>query len=317
MTGNGARARTVWRRVDGLVLLDKPLGLTSNRALQIVRRLFRAEKAGHTGSLDPLATGVLPLCFGEATKVAGYLLDADKRYVATLALGAQTDTGDREGRVVRSAAVPSFDRTRLESVLGTFVGDTTQIPPMYSALKRDGEALYAIARRGEVVERAPRPVRITALSLVSFTDETLVFDVRCSKGTYVRTLGEDIAIALGTVGHLAALRRTDVGGVFTEQPVHTLDQLESLAGDEAALDRLLVPADRALAGWPEVQLTAEVSARFGHGQTVAADGADGLHRVYAVGGGFLGLGEIRAGDLVPRRLFNGMSVQSEDYHRAP
>ncbi len=306
MTASGGRPRTVWRSVDGLVLLDKPLGLTSNRALQLVRRLYRAEKAGHTGSLDPLATGVLPLCFGEATKVAGYLLDADKRYVATLALGARTDTGDREGSIVETAPVPAFDSSRLLATLERFVGLTSQIPPMYSALKRDGEALYTIARRGEVVERAPRPVRISALTVVEYTADTVVFDVRCSKGTYVRTLGEDIATAMGTVGHLSALRRTDVGGVFADYPVHTLESLESLAGDEAALDRLLLAPDRALAGWPQVQLDDAVASRFGHGQSVDVVAADGLHTVYTHGGRFMGLGDVLNGVLVPKRLFNGM-----------
>jgi tRNA pseudouridine55 synthase len=177
---------------------------------------------------------------------------------------------------------------------------------MYSALKRDGEALYTIARRGEVVERAPRPVHISALTLLEYTADTIVFDVRCSKGTYVRTLGEDIAVALGTVGHLSALRRTDVGGAFTGHPVHTLEALEALAGDEAALDRLLLAPDRALVGWPQAHLDEPMAIRFGHGQSVGVTAADGLHTVYSPGGRFMGLGEIQAGLLVPKRLFNGM-----------
>jgi tRNA pseudouridine55 synthase len=304
MTDSAGRARTVWRRVDGIVLLDKPLGLTSNRALQIVRRLFRAEKAGHTGSLDPLASGVLPLCFGEATKVAGLLLDADKRYVATLALGQQTDTGDREGAVVQTAAVPTLDADIVHAACAHFVGDTTQIPPMYSALKRDGEALYTIARRGEVVERAPRAVRISALDVVRWSGDEIVFDVRCSKGTYVRTLGEDIARRLGTVGHLSALRRTDVGDVFADRPVHTLEVLEALAGREEALDALLLPADVALAHWPTVQLDALQESRFMHGQSVAVEATAGAVRVYGATGRFLGLGECDSGILAPKRLFN-------------
>jgi tRNA pseudouridine55 synthase len=311
MTASSARPRTVWRAVDGLILLDKPLGLTSNRALQIVRRLYRAEKAGHTGSLDPLATGVLPLCFGEATKVAGYLLDADKRYVATLALGSRTDTGDREGQIVASSPVPLLDAARIETALAGFRGDTTQIPPMYSALKRDGEALYDIARRGEVVEREPRPVRISSLTLIGWSADHIEFDVRCSKGTYVRTLGEDIAVALGTVGHLSALRRTDVGGAFTGLPVHTLESLDALAGDEAALDALLLAPDRALVGWPQVTLTPSDAVRLGHGQAVPVTAGNGLHTVYAADGRFLGLGLVTDGTLTVKRLFNGMSVQSD------
>jgi tRNA pseudouridine55 synthase len=298
------RARTVWRRVDGILLLDKPLGLTSNKALQVVRRLFRAEKAGHTGSLDPLATGVLPLCFGEATKVAGLLLDADKRYVATLTLGRKTDTGDREGAVIESATVPALNETLLRSVLDRFVGDTTQIPPMYSALKRDGEALYEIARRGEVVERAPRAVRISALQLLEWSADSVLFDVRCSKGTYVRTLGEDIAAALGTVGHLGALRRTDVGDVFSEQPVHTLESLERMAGHEDSLDALLLPPDLALGAWPAVRLAEEAAARFMHGQALAIDALSGRTKVYGPEDRFLGLAEVSGGLLVPKRLFN-------------
>jgi len=304
MTAPAGRARTVWRRVDGILLLDKPLGLTSNRALQIVRRLLRAEKAGHTGSLDPLASGILPLCFGEATKVAGLLLDADKRYVACLALGQQTDTGDREGAVIQTAAVPPLDETTVRAVCARFVGDTTQIPPMYSALKRDGEALYTLARRGEVVEREPRAVRIAELNVLRWSQEELVFDVRCSKGTYVRTLGEDIAKALGTVGHLSALRRTDVGEVFAAHPVHTLDALEAMAGREAELDALLLPADVALGHWPAVHLDAMTESRFMHGQSVAVDAIPGPVKVYGASGRFLGLGEGENGILSPKRLFN-------------
>jgi tRNA pseudouridine55 synthase len=304
MTGSAGRARTVWRRVDGILLLDKPLGLTSNRALQIVRRLLRAEKAGHTGSLDPLASGVLPLCFGEATKVAGLLLDADKRYVATLALGQQTDTGDREGSVIQTAVVPPLDEAIVHAACGGFIGDTTQIPPMYSALKRDGEALYTLARRGEVVEREPRAVRIAALQVLRWSHEEVVFDVRCSKGTYVRTLGEDIAKALGTVGHLSALRRTDVGDVFSDRPVHTLEALEALAGQETALDALLLGADVALGHWPSVHLDAATESRFTHGQSVAIDATAGRLKVYGATGRFLGLGEWDEGVLSPKRLFN-------------
>ncbi|MEI6457421.1 MAG: tRNA pseudouridine(55) synthase TruB [Pseudomonadota bacterium] len=304
MTVFAGRVRTVWRRVDGILLLDKPLGLTSNQALQIVRRLFRAEKAGHTGSLDPMATGVLPLCFGEATKVAGFLLDADKRYVATVALGQRTNTGDREGEVIASSPVPELNHALLVDALSRFLGETSQIPPMYSALKRDGEALYKIARRGETVEREPRAVRISAIDLVGWSAAEVIFDVRCSKGTYVRTLGEDLALALGTVGHLSALRRTDVGDAFTRYPVHTLDALEALAGREADLDGLLVAADVALGQWPSIQLGADDEGRFMHGQQIAVDAADGMVKVYGGSGRFLGLGQLRAGSVAPKRLFN-------------
>ncbi len=300
---DAGRPRREWRTVDGIVLLDKPAGLSSNQALQRVRRLYRARKAGHTGSLDPLATGVLPLCFGQATKVAGLLLDADKTYRATLALGARTATGDREGEVVERAPVPALDAATVAEALGRFLGASQQVPPMYSALKRDGEALYAIARRGEVVERAPRPVRIEALTLVSLATEALEFEVRCSKGTYVRTLGEDIARALGTVGHLCALRRTAVGGAFADGEARTFEALEALSGDERALDALLLPVDAALAGYAALELAADDAQRVLQGQAVVVPApAAARLRLYAPGGRFLGLGESDAGGAAVRPL---------------
>jgi tRNA pseudouridine55 synthase len=290
------RPRTEWRTVDGILLLDKPEGLSSNQALQRVRRLLRARKGGHTGSLDPLASGVLPLCFGQATKVAGFLLDADKTYRARLALGSRTTTGDREGEVVERAPLPPLGAAALEAALARFRGATQQVPPMYSALKRDGEALYALARRGVVVERAPRPVRIEALALIERGPDWLDFEVTCSKGTYVRTLGEDIARALGTVGHLAALRRTTVGGAFARHAAQPLAALEALAGDEPALDALLLPADAALEALPAVTLAGAEAERLRHGQTleVAAPAAARV-RLYGPDGDFLGLGESDAG----------------------
>jgi tRNA pseudouridine55 synthase len=287
-----ARPRREWRTVDGIVLLDKPEGLSSNQALQRVRRLYRARKAGHTGSLDPLATGVLPLCFGQATKVAGFLLDADKTYRATLALGCRTATGDREGEVLERVAVPPLDAATVDAALARFRGVSEQVPPMYSALKRDGEALYALARRGIEVERAPRAVRIEALALVALGGAALEFEVTCSKGTYVRTLGEDIARALGTVGHLAALRRTSVGGAFAGAVPHALAALEALAGDAAALEALLLPVDAALGAFPAVVLGTADAGRFRHGQAVAVTAAPLLRvRLYAADGAFLGLGD--------------------------
>jgi len=231
MSTTGDRPRREWRTVDGIVLLDKPVGMSSNQALQRVRRLYSARKAGHTGALDPLATGVLPLCFGQATKVAGLMLDADKTYRATLALGTRTATGDREGEIVETRPLPALGRGDVQDVLARFLGSSQQVPPMYSALKRDGEPLYKLARRGVEVVREPRPIRIDAIELVELDGPTLSFDVTCSKGTYVRTLGEDIASALGTTGHLAALRRTDVGGALAGLPAHPIEYLESLAAD--------------------------------------------------------------------------------------
>jgi len=298
MSPRPARPRVEWRTVDGILLLDKPLGLSSNQALQRARRLFRAAKAGHTGSLDPLATGVLPLCFGQATKVAGLLLDSDKTYRARLALGRRTDTGDREGAVVETRPVPRLDRADVIATLARFVGELEQVPPMYSALKRDGEALYSLARRGIEVDRVPRRIRIVQLELGSLDAATLEFSVTCSKGTYVRTLGEDIAAALGTCGHLEALERTEVGA-FAGETVHSFEELERIAPDESALDALLRPVDSALDAYPPVALTGEQAERFRHGQSVATPPAavEGLAalaevRVYDDRGRFLGLGAI-------------------------
>jgi tRNA pseudouridine55 synthase len=293
--------------VDGILLLDKPEGLSSNQALQRARRLYRARKAGHTGSLDPLASGVLPLCFGQATKVAGFLLDADKTYRATLALGSRTTTGDREGEVTERRPVPALDAPAVAAALARFLGATEQVPPMYSALKRDGEALYALARRGLVVERAPRPVRIDAIALVELGPATLSFEVTCSKGTYVRTLGEDVAAALGTVGHLAALRRTAVGGAFAGRDCLPLEALEALRGDERALDALLLPLDAALGSFAALALTAAEAAGVRHGRTLArAAPAAARLRLYGPDGAFLGLGEsdARGASIRPLRLMS-------------
>ncbi len=206
--GTPAPARRRWRTVDGIVLLDKPEGLSSNQTLQRVRRALQAGKAGHAGTLDPMATGMLPLCFGQATKACGALLGRRKAYRATVRLGAATDTGDREGRVSRVAAVPSFDGGDLRRVATSLQGERLQVPPMYSALKRDGRPLYELARRGETVNRAARPIAIESLQLDRVDDTTLALAVTCSKGTYVRVLAEEVAAGLGTVGHLVGLRRS-------------------------------------------------------------------------------------------------------------
>ena len=238
--------------------------------------------------------------------MSGHLLDADKRYVATLELGARTATADCEGPVVETRAVPALTPEAVREVLATFLGEQSQVPPMHSALKRDGRPLYELARAGIEVERAPRTVRILSLELLTQEPTRLVFDVRCSKGTYVRTLGEDVAAALGTVGHLSELRRLDVGGVFTGMPVHRLDALAALDGDLPALDALLLPPDRALVDRPAVVLDAVSTVRFTHGQTVAAATAAGSVRVYGPGEVFLGIGEgtIEGTSVAPVRLLS-------------
>jgi tRNA pseudouridine55 synthase len=292
--------------VDGLLLLNKPSGMTSNRALQVVRRLLNAQKAGHTGSLDPAATGMLPLCFGEATKVCAYLLDADKSYRVTAKLGSATDTGDADGQETETAAVPELPEESWNEILQGFCGDSTQIPPMYSALKKDGKRLYELARKGETVEREPRPLRIDEIKLLELAGNRLVFRVSCSKGTYIRVLVEDIARKAGTVAHTARLHRETVGD-FTSAKMLDMTTVEALA--EQGLEPLraeLLPADVALGRLPEVTISEEEALRFCGGQAVAAEagGQTGLARVYAAGERFLGVGELAAeGMLAPRRVF--------------
>lgn len=294
--------------VDGVLLLNKPAGLTSNQALQRVKRLLRARKAGHTGSLDPAATGMLPLCFGEATKVCAFLLDADKTYRVTARLGTATDTGDADGKPTATADVPALSRDEWDRILQTFVGESMQVPPMYSALKKDGRRLYELARKGEVVERRPRPIRIEKIELLEAAGKRLVFRVTCSKGTYVRSLVEDIARQAGTVAHTARLHREHVAG-FEASDMVEMSAAEALvdAGPEPLRERLLRP-DAALSGLPDIAVDEEAAARFRSGQAVAAAApvADGLVRVYGPGGNedFLGVGVVAGGSSVaPKRVF--------------
>ncbi|MEA5445800.1 tRNA pseudouridine(55) synthase TruB [Gammaproteobacteria bacterium AB-CW1] len=301
------RSRKRGRDVHGVLPLDKPLGMSSNQALQRVRRLFDARKAGHTGSLDPLASGVLPLCLGEATKLSAFLLDADKTYEFDCQLGTRTSTGDAEGEVVESAEVPTLDEARLESVLADFRGDIEQIPPMYSALKHKGERLYRLAREGVEVEREPRRVTIHALSCLAINPPVLSLRAQCSKGTYIRVLAEDIAAALGTVGHVSRLRRVGAGP-YSEDELVSLEAVEEAAEQgQEALDALLQPADTALAGWESVNLSADMDWYFRQGQAVQVAGAPvaGRVRVYAEDRGFLGIGEILDdGRVAPKRLLH-------------
>ncbi|MGB9428664.1 MAG: tRNA pseudouridine(55) synthase TruB [Gammaproteobacteria bacterium] len=299
--------KTPRRDVHGVLLLDKPVAMTSNQALQAAKRLYRARKAGHTGSLDPLASGLLPLCFGEATKVSAFLLDADKEYQVTCTLGTRTDTADAEGRLLETLPVPLLTQAQIEKALAAFHGEIQQIPPMYSALKHKGERLYDLAREGVEVPRAPRTVSIFELQLLAFTPQSLELKVRCSKGTYIRTLVEDIAAALGTCGYVSALRRTAVGPYGNAFSMHTLAELQELAETSpAALDDLLLPLDSALCHWPEAHLSADTAWYFCRGQAVLVPGAPtrGWLRVYAEHR-FLGLAEVLPdGRVTPRRLVN-------------
>ena len=254
--------------VHGVLLLDKPAGLSSNDALIKAKRLLNAEKAGHTGTLDPFATGLLPLCFGEATKFAQDLLDADKTYEATVHMGIRTDTGDTEGAVIATAEV-NLTTAQIEAALAGFRGPIEQVPPMHSALKRDGRPLYEYARAGITLEREARPVTIHALTLLAWESPLLRLSVCCSKGTYIRVLGEDIGAALGCGAHLKALRRTAVGRLCIEQAV-TLEQLVEL--DEAVRASRLAPVDALLSGFPRLALGDEMARRFMHGQRLALAG---------------------------------------------
>ena len=301
----GKRSR--YDAVDGLLLLNKPPGMTSNRALQTVRRLLNARKAGHTGSLDPSATGMLPLCFGEATKVCAFLLDADKTYRVTAKLGTATDTGDADGsETIETAEVPDLSFEEWNDVLQEFLGESMQVPPMYSALKKDGKRLYELARQGEIVEREPRKIRIDEIRLLEAAGTRLVFRVTCSKGTYVRTLVEDVAKRVGTVAHTVRLHRESVGD-FRAEDMIDLASVEARAGDdrEGFRDSLLGP-DVALTRFPAIELDVSEGERFSGGQAVqvVADGMTGLARVYEAGGRFLGVGEFSGdGWLAPRRVF--------------
>lgn len=296
------------RAVHGVLLLDKPLGLSSNHALQKARRLLNAEKAGHTGTLDPLASGLLPLCFGAATKFSQASLDADKRYTATLRLGVTTTTGDLEGQVLERREV-RLDRAAVDAVLARFTGAIDQRPPMHSALKHAGKALYEYARQGIEVERKARRVTIHALDMLDWQDDLLTLDVRCSKGTYVRTLAEDIGAALGCGVHLAALRRTGSGALVVDDAI-TLDALDALP--ESERDRLLQSPDVLLADWPAWRLPADEAARFLTGLRRRVDAPDAPRvRVYGPEArALLGAAHITAGELIPDRLLSPAEVAS-------
>lgn len=301
------RARVPKRAVHGVLLLDKPLGLSSNDALQKAKRLYRAEKAGHTGTLDPLATGLLPLCFGAATKFSQVSLDADKRYTATLKLGETTTTADAEGEVTRRREV-QLSREQIDAACQRYTGLIRQVPPMHSALKRDGKALYEYARAGQEIEREARTVTIHHIDILDWQHDRLVIDVRCSKGTYIRTLAEDLGEVLGCGAHLSALRRTCSGPLAVEGAV-TLEQLA--AKTEAERDALLQPADTLLADCPLVRLNDEDAGRFLSGVRRRTPLADAKQvRVYGPQPkAFLGSGHITAGELISTRLLSPLEVQ--------
>lgn len=290
------------RMVDGVLLLDKPTGITSHKAVQAVRRLYHAVKAGHTGTLDPLATGLLPVCLGEATKFSHSLLEADKAYTATIRLGVTTSTGDVEGEVTGRREV-AVTRQEIDFALRKFTGEILQVPPMYSALKHAGRPLYRLARAGKEIPRAPRRIVVSRLELVGFAGDELTVSVSCSKGTYVRVLAEDVGRELGCGACLSGLRRDAVGGFSLASGAVTLERLESLTLAER--DALLLPADALVASLPRLDLDATETRRVNQGQPVERPGASaqGLARIYGPDREFLGLAEIAGpGRILPKRL---------------
>ncbi len=302
-------ARRKGNDVDGILLLDKPLGISSNAALQKVRYLFKAKKAGHTGSLDPLATGVLPICFGQASKVTPYLLDADKSYRCTAQLGTTTTTGDKEGEVLKEREVSSFSEKDVEAVLKTFRGDIQQIPPMYSALKHNGQPLYKLARQGIDIKRKPRDVTIHKLILIEKSEDTITLDVRCSKGTYIRTLAQDIGEALGFGAHLSMLRRTKVSP-FNCDKLYTIEDIEKLA-ESGTLEEALLPIDSALKELPALKLTEEETQLMCNGIKVKRSDTPNsdMIRLYNQNDTFIGIGKYSKNDkdealIAPRRMMN-------------
>ncbi|WKT73636.1 MULTISPECIES: tRNA pseudouridine(55) synthase TruB [Acinetobacter] len=290
------------RHISGVFLLNKPLGISSNAALQKVRWLYRAQKAGHTGALDPLASGLLPICLGEATKFSHYLLDSTKRYQTTVFLGHSTTTGDVEGEILLEKPVPELNEELIQETIAKFVGEIQQVPPMYSALKKEGRPLYELARKGIEIEREARPITIYAIELLSFTENSITLDVTCSKGTYIRVLGEDIAKALGTYGHLTYLHRIQTGH-FDLIPSYTIEYLESLT--EAEREALLLPAYAPVQHFPQIQAPEGRAEYFSRGMESNIDHSAEPQVLVFDGEKCLGLAEITDKKrLVPKRVLN-------------
>ncbi|MDC9724440.1 MAG: tRNA pseudouridine(55) synthase TruB [Gammaproteobacteria bacterium] len=294
------------RNITGIVIIDKPTGRSSNHVLQQVKRLFDAKKAGHTGALDPLATGVLPICLGEATKVSSYLLDANKAYHVTCKLGVVTDSGDSDGEIVATSDIPEFNEQTLLELLPRFTGEQDQVPPMFSALKYNGQPLYKLARQGIEVERKSRRITIYDIQLLSITEDSFTLAVRCSKGTYIRTLVEDISHALGSGGHVVMLRRV-AAARYTQQQAISIEHLEKIAEKGLdALDAELLPTEDALPDWPEVIATDEMVTALRFGQTIKVEQvySSANVRLFDMEKVFLGLGEMsEQGIVAPKRVF--------------
>ncbi len=301
---NKSYRRYTARDVNGIILLNKPKGISSNQALQKVKHLFQAKKAGHTGSLDPLATGMLPICFGEATKFSNFLLDADKAYQTIGKLGIATDTGDAEGKIIQTEKVSALSEERILQMLRQFIGVIEQIPPMHSALKYQGQPLYKLARQGKEVERKTRLVTIYDIKLLGTESDTIFFEVHCSKGTYIRTLVEDIAKVLKTVGHVQLLHRLWVAP-FNEQPQYELDFLNNI-GSIDEKDKLLLPVDFALKRLPIITLNHCDAKKLQSGQAIQLSQPflGEVVRLYTEDKVFLGVGEMRDHKIYSKRLVN-------------
>lgn len=294
------------RAVNGILLLNKPTGLSSNAALQIVKRLYNARKAGHTGSLDPLASGMLPLCFGEATKFSQYLLEADKHYLVTATLGVTTTTGDREGEIIAQQTVPHFSLETFTQLFQSFTGKIEQVPSMFSALKHQGQPLYKLARQGIEVKRKPREITVHSLELKEYKEDSFSFIVHCSKGTYVRTLVEDMGRSLGCGAHVSKLHRLRAGPYFAEQ-MQSLAHLEKLkeANDIETMDSYLLPVDSSISAWPKLELSEAAIYYLKRGQAIVPprDIPTGWVRLIRRSGSFFGVGEaLENGWIEPRRL---------------
>jgi tRNA pseudouridine55 synthase len=299
------------RNLTGIVLLDKPVGITSNKALQQIKNLFNAQKAGHTGSLDPVATGLLPICLGEATKISQFLLSADKTYVADLKLGIKTNSGDVDGEIIQSRPVSVASSAQIEKVLERYRGEIEQIPPMHSAIKKNGVPLYKLAHQGIEIDREPRRVTIFDLKLLSFEKDILKISVHCSKGTYIRTLADDIGEDLGCGAHICQLRRLQVGP-FTAEEMYTLEQLQNMAQQGYdVLDKVLLSLDKGLMQWPPVNLSGDAAFYIQQGQPVFVPKVKdkGLVRLYLNEREFLGVGQILDdGRVAPKRLMKNVKI---------
>lgn len=302
----GRRPKRNGRDVHGILLLHKPSGISSNGALQDVKKLYNANKAGHTGSLDQLASGLLPICLGEATKVSNYLLNADKRYQAECILGKTSSTGDAEGDILQERSIEGITEEKIAAVIPQFIGDIEQIPPMYSALKQQGQTLYKLARQGITVERPPRPITIYDISLDGFEGDRLKFEVHCSKGTYIRTLAEDIGEALGCGAYISQLHRTGAGPYKNMIDFETLEHCATHGMD--ALDRLLIPIDTALTDWDSLYLNTEQAIALRHGQVLSLTHeypVEHLLKLFDAEKKFMGIGMVNAvRKIIPKRLIN-------------